>query len=50
MRQSKNERVARVKMKESLEARENLVAEWVVELRQLLIQLKLQETKDIAKS
>ena len=50
MRQSKNEREARVKMKESLEVRENLAAEWAVELRHLLIQLKLQETKDIAKS
>ena len=37
-------------MKEWLEVRENLVAEWAVELWHLLIQLKLQETKDIAKS
>ena len=32
MRQSENERVARVKMKKSLEARENLTAKWAVEL------------------
>ena len=50
MRQSKNEIVARVKMKESLEAREILAAKWAVELQHLLIQLKLQETKDIVKS
>ena len=50
MRQSENEIVAKVKMKESLEARENLATEWAVELWHLLIQLKLQETKDIAKS
>ena len=50
MRQVENERVARVKMKKSLEAREYLAAEWVIELQHLLIQLKLQETKDIAKS
>ena len=50
MRQSKNEIVAKVKMKESLEAREILAAKWAVELQHLLIQLKLQETKDIVKS
>ena len=37
-------------MKESLEAKENLATKWAVELRHLLIQLKLQETNDIAKS